>query len=108
MKKNPADLILRKGNAMNQFEIRSNAQRRSLCNLLSAVALVAAGMFLGANVTMPTIAWGQIITTPQPQHMLSGGQQSVPILQDISATLKEIDGRLSRMEGIAKQLSSKH
>jgi hypothetical protein len=73
-----------------------------------AVALVGAGMFISANVTVPSIAWGQIITTPQPQHMLSGGQMSVPILQDISATLKEIDGRLSRMEGLAKQLSNKH
>jgi len=64
-------------------------------------------MFIGANVTMPTIAWGQIVQTPQQQHMLSGGQMSVPILQDISATLKEIDGRLSRMETLAKQLSNK-
>ena len=88
-------------------EIEMNASRRSLRNFVCAMSLVGAGMFIGSNVTMPTIAWGQIITTPQPQHMLSGGQMSVPILQDISATLKEIDGRLSRMEGLAKQLSSK-
>jgi hypothetical protein len=79
----------------------------SLRNGLCAAALVGAGIFIGSNVTMPSIAWGQIVTTPQPQHMLSGGQMSLPILQDISATLKEIDGRLSRMEGLAKQLSSK-
>lgn len=79
----------------------------SFRNCLCAAALVGAGMFIGSNITMPEIAWGQIVTTPQPQHMLSGGQMSVPILQDISATLKEIDGRLSRMEGLAKQLSNK-
>ncbi len=79
----------------------------SLRNCLCAAALIGAGMFIGSNVTMPSIAWGQIVTTPQPQHMLSGGQQSVPILQDISATLKEIDGRLSRMESLAKQLGNK-
>ncbi len=78
----------------------------SLRNTLCAAALVAAGMFIGANVTMPTIAWGQIVTTPQPQHMQSGGQMSVPILRDISATLKEIDGRLSRMEVVAKKLGN--
>jgi len=39
--------------------------------------------------------------------MLSGGQMSVPLLQDISATLKDIDGRLSRMETVAKQLGNK-
>jgi hypothetical protein len=88
---------------MTQLESRPQKLRSALC----AAALVGAGMFIGSNVTMPTIAWGQIITTPQQQHMLSGGQMSVPILQDISATLKEIDGRLSRMEGLAKQLSNK-
>lgn len=88
-------------------ETEMNASRRSLRNFVCAMSLVGAGMFIGSNVTMPTIAWGQIITTPQPQHMLSGGQMSVPILQDISATLKEIDGRLSRMEAVAKQLSNK-
>jgi hypothetical protein len=79
----------------------------SLRNCLCAAALIGAGMFIGANVTMPTIAWGQIVSTPQQQHMLSGGQMSVPILQDISSTLKEIDGRLSRMETLAKQMGNK-
>jgi hypothetical protein len=79
----------------------------SMRNCLCAAALLGAGMFLGANVTMPTIAWGQIVQTPHQQHMLSGSQMSVPILQDISATLKEIDGRLVRMESLAKQMGNK-
>jgi hypothetical protein len=87
-------------------EMQMNASRRSLRNFVCAMSLVGAGMFIGSNVTMPTIAWGQIITTPQPQHMLSGGQMSVPILQDISATLKEIDGRLSRMEAVANKIGN--
>lgn len=84
-----------------------NRGGRSPRYLLSALALMGAGMFIGSNITLPTIAWGQIVTTPQPQHMLSGGQLSLPILQEISATLKEIDGRLSRMENLAKQMSNK-
>ena len=92
---------------MSPSESRANAPRRSPRYLLCAMALVGGGMFIGSNVTLPSLAWGQIITTPQPQHMLSGGQMSLPILQDISATLKEIDGRLSRMENLAKQLSNK-
>lgn len=71
------------------------------------MALVGAGMFIGSSVTVPSIAWGQITAVPQPQHMLSGSQLSLPILQDISATLREIDDRLSRMENLAKQLSNK-
>ena len=92
---------------MTKLNLQPEASRRSLRTVFGAAALVGAGMFIGSNITMPEIAWGQIITTPQPQHMLSGGQMSVPILQDISATLKEIDGRLSRMEGLAKQLGNK-
>jgi hypothetical protein len=92
---------------MTKLNLHPEASRRSLRNVFGAAALVAFGMFIGSNFTMPEIAWSQIITTPQQQHMLSGGQMSVPILQDISATLKEIDGRLSRMEGLAKQISSK-
>ncbi len=92
---------------MTQHESHPTAPRHSLRYLLCAMTLVGGGMFIGSSVTMPSIAWGQIITTPQPQHMLSGGQLSVPILQDISATLKEIDGRLSRMENLAKQLGNK-
>jgi hypothetical protein len=92
---------------MSQHESRPTTPRHSLRYLLCAMMLVGGGMFIGSSVTVPSIAWGQIITTPQPQHMLSGGQLSVPILQDILATLKEIDGRLSRMENLAKQLSNK-
>jgi hypothetical protein len=78
----------------------------SLRQVFGAMTLVGIGMFLGSNASLPT-AEGQIVSTPQPQHMLSGGQLSVPILQDISATLKEIDGRLSRMETVAKQMSTR-
>jgi hypothetical protein len=75
--------------------------------LLCAAALLGAGMFAGSEVARPSIAWGEIVTTPQQQHVLSGGQLSLPILQDISATLKDIDGRLSRIENMAKQMASK-
>ncbi len=81
--------------------------RISLSHALCATALVGAGIFIGANVTRPSDASAQIITTPQPQHMLSGGQMSLPILQDISATLRQIDGRLSHLEDVAKQIANK-
>ena len=92
---------------MSQHKSRPTAPRHSLRYLICATALLGGGMFIGSSVSMPSIAWGQIVTTPQPQHMLSGSQMSVPILQDISATLREIDGRLSRMENLAKQLGNK-
>ena len=93
---------------MSQVEQNSKTQRCSVQHLLWAATLLGVGMFIGATGITPSFAQrSDIITTPQPQHMLSGGQLSVPILQDISATLKEIDGRLSRMEVLAKQMSNK-
>ena len=94
---------------MSQFEHCLRTPRYSLQQLLGVAMLLGAGMFIGATGSTPTLAQrsSDIITTPQPQHMLSGGQLSVPILQDISATLKEIDGRLSRMETLAKQIANK-
>ena len=80
-------------------------QRFSLRQILCAAALLGAGAFIGSHVTQPSPAEGQqIISTPQQQHMLSGGQLSVPILQDISATLKVMDTRLQRMEEFARQM----
>jgi len=92
---------------MNSRSRLATTPRFSPCHALCAAALVGAGMFLGANVTRPSEASAQIVTTPQPQHMLSGGQMSVPILKDISATLLKIDGRLSHLEDVAKQMANK-
>jgi hypothetical protein len=92
---------------MNFRSSFTTTPRFSLCHLLCAAALVGFGMYLGANGPRPSEAWAQVITTPQPQHMLSGGQLSVPILKDISATLQQIDKRLSHLEDVAKQIANK-
>jgi hypothetical protein len=76
-------------------------------HLLCAIALLGAGLFIGSTVNVPSAAWGQITKTPQQPHMLSGGQLSLPILQDMSNTLEQIDARLARMESLAKQMSTR-
>ena len=38
-----------------------------------------------------------------PGHFLAGGERAVPVLEEISATLKRIDERLARLEKIAVQ-----
>ena len=95
---------------MTQNDSHRNTGRHALPSLrylLFAAGLLGVGMFLGSTVSLPSIAWGQTINPPPQPHLLSGGQMSVPILQDISATLREIDGRLSRMENLAKQIANK-
>lgn len=45
----------------------------------------------------------QVADQVPPGHFLAGGERSVPILEEISATLKRMDERLARLEKIALQ-----
>ena len=36
-------------------------------------------------------------------HFMAGGERAVPVLEEISATLKRVDERLARLEKIAMQ-----
>ena len=71
-------------------------------NVLVGVGLLAAGLWLGSAAPPPSAAWAEIRTTPTPETFQSGGQQSVPILKEIAATLHQMDARLSRLEVTAK------
>lgn len=71
--------------------------------------LVVGGLLVGALCGRPPA--GQSARPPAgnrenvdaipPGHFLAGGERSVPILQEISATLKRMDERLARLEKIA-------
>jgi hypothetical protein len=82
-------------------------ERSSLRLVVLAVGLLGAGMFIGSEVAKPPAAWGEVVTAVPPQHFQSGGQLSLPLLQEIAASLQQIDGRLARMEAIAKQIAAK-
>jgi hypothetical protein len=95
---------------MNQH-IPHRAMRRShlpsLRNALVAAGLVGAGMLVGSTASRPSAAWGEVRDAMPPQHFQSGGQMSVPLLQEISTTLHQIEARLSRMEVMAEQMQVK-
>lgn len=69
-----------------------------------AVALFGAGLMFGAATDWTSSALGEVRSGPAPQAFQSGGQRSVPILREISATLQQMDERLARIELVAKQL----
>ena len=73
-------------------------------NILVGVGLLTAGVWLGSAAPPPSEAWAEIRTTAPPEAFQSGGQLSVPILQEIAATLHRMDARLSRLEATAKQV----
>jgi hypothetical protein len=72
-----------------------------------ALLLLAAGTIAGATMSATREANAEIRATPQPQSFQSGGQQSVPILKEIAATLHQMDSRLARLEALAQKMQTK-
>ncbi len=72
----------------------------------TSAALVAMGIAGGSLFQSSNTALGEVRSGPPPVAFQSGGQMSVPILKEIAATLNQMDGRLERLEGIAKRMQS--
>ena len=77
---------------------------RTWRQIVASFCLLAAGMMLGGVLNSPRAALGEVRRTPAPSAFQSGGERSVPILRDIAATLQQMDGRLARLETLAKQM----
>lgn len=78
--------------------------RAGLQRLLIGMVLVSAGTLAGAAFTTSNEAHGEVRGTPVPPAFQSGGQLSVPVLKEISATLHQIDARLARLETVAQKM----
>jgi hypothetical protein len=78
----------------------------SLRQMMVGVALTVAGGLAGASVSTSNVAHGEVRGTPPPVAFQSGGQLSVPILQEIAATLHQMDARLARLETVAQKLQA--
>jgi hypothetical protein len=70
------------------------------------LALATAGALAGGALSSTQIAHGEIRETAPPQSFQTGGQMSVPVLREIAATLRQIDGRLARLEAAAQKLQT--
>jgi hypothetical protein len=79
---------------MKQFSLR-----RFVIGLALAMACVLAG------TAIPTMnqAQGEVRGTPEQPAFQSG---SVPVLREISGTLRQIDSRMARLESIAQKLQA--
>ena len=68
------------------------------------LALVMLGaVLLGALCGRPPAGQSRVPADAPVGHFLSGSERSLPVLEEISATLKRIDERLERLEKIAIQ-----
>lgn len=79
-------------------------KRMSWEHSLMAFVLVAAGVIAGASISSTKEAHAEVTGRAEPPSFQSGGQQSVPILREISGTLHQIDARLSRLELVAQKM----
>ncbi len=78
--------------------------QKKLRRLILAIAIGATGVFVGTNISTSNVAHGEMRDGPEPPSFKRGDQIALPILRDISATLRQIDGRLSRMEIVAQKM----
>ncbi len=72
--------------------------------LLLALALAAGGMVAGASLPLTNQAHGETRGLAQPAVL---EDRSVPILREISATLRQMDARLARLEATAQRMAAK-
>src|SRR5215217_5262085 len=73
--------------------------------LLIGLALAAGCMLAGAAIPITNQAHGEIRAgAPEPPAFQNG---SVPVLREISATLRQMDGRMARLEVIAQKMQAK-
>lgn len=79
--------------------IQSSWQR-----VVTALAIAVAGVIVGANLSTTHQAHGENTATSEPPAFQSGGQLSVPVLREISATLRQMDARLARLETAAQKI----
>jgi hypothetical protein len=80
-------------------------KRCSWQKLLIGLALAAGCMLVGAAIPMTNQALGEVRAgAPEPPAFQAG---AVPILREISGTLRQMDGRLARLEAVAQKLQAK-
>ncbi|MHB8900782.1 MAG: hypothetical protein ACYC6Y_18685 [Thermoguttaceae bacterium] len=88
-------------------------QRTLASHGLMALALLAS-LLVGALSARPPAGQSERLPPGQPPvvdplppgHFLAGGERALPVLEEISATLKRIDERLDRLEKLAAQATA--
>ena len=78
-------------------------KRFSLHRFVIGLALAASCIVVGATIPTANQAHGEVRGTPEPPTFQAG---SVPVLREISATLRQIDTRLARLETMAQKLQA--
>ncbi|MEZ6052684.1 MAG: hypothetical protein R3C02_15065 [Planctomycetaceae bacterium] len=74
--------------------------------LTTVLLLLACGFLIGRSTFDSSIVQADVRETPRREAFQSGDERSVAILNEISSTLKRIDGRLERLERAIPQFKT--
>jgi len=81
--------------------------RAKLVRVGGMAAILLASFWAGTFLSPRPASTADVRRGPPKQHFLAGSERSVPILQEISETLKRMDARLARIETIAAESAEK-
>jgi hypothetical protein len=87
-------------------KMRINMKRPSLQRFVVGIALVTAGIVVGAAVSTSNEVHGEVTAKPTRPAFKTGGQLALPVLHEMAATLHQIDARLARLEMVAQKLQT--
>ena len=67
--------------------------------------MICLAVMVGMALSPLTNVQAEVRTPAVPENVPSSGAQAVPVLREIAATLRQIDGRLARLERMATEAS---
>ncbi len=73
----------------------------------ATAAILVASFWAGTFLRPQPASTADVRRGKPKQHFLAGSERSVPILQEISETLKRVDARLAKIEAIAAEAAEK-
>jgi len=74
--------------------------KAKLCRAGSTAAILVACFWAGTFLRPQPASTADVRKGAPREHFLAGDERSIPILQEISGTLKQMDARLSRIEEV--------
>ncbi|HIQ20018.1 MAG TPA: hypothetical protein EYH34_02105 [Planctomycetes bacterium] len=75
-----------------------NKRKRLAGCIVTVAAALALGFLVGGAASRDASARAGVRRSAPPQAFLSGSERALPVLMEISTTLKRIDQRLARIE----------
>lgn len=81
--------------------------KAKLLRVGGTAAILLAAFWAGAFLRPETASMADVRKSPPRQHFQAGSERSIPLLEEISETLKRMDARLAKIEEIVAEAAKK-